>query len=70
MTRHSPAQQLTEARQIAKDHNLLLTEKSSEPGKTTYYVYRLLDRGRRSFLGKRGTPEGARAYVAKLAGFR
>lgn len=70
MTRHSPAQQLAEARQIAHDHGLLLTEKNLEPGKTIYVVYRLLDRGRKTFLGKRGSPEGARAYVAKLASFR
>lgn len=69
MTRHSPHQQLVEARQIAKDHGLVLFEKSIEPGKTSYIVYRKLPDGRKTFLGKRGTPEGVRAYVAKLANF-
>lgn len=70
MTRHSPAQQLTEARQIARDHRLLLIEKPVEPGKTSYIVYRPLPNGRKTFLGKRGTPEGIRAYVARLTNFR
>lgn len=70
MTRHSPAQQLKEARQIARDHALLLVEKPIEPGKTSYIVYRPLSDGRKTFLGKRGTPAGIRAYVSKLAGFR
>jgi len=69
MTRHSPAQQLKEARQIARDHGLVLFEKPIEPGKTIYIVYRMLPNGRKTFLGKRGTPEGARAYVAELANF-
>ena len=69
MTRHTPMQQLIEARQIAKDHGMVLFEKPIEPGKTSYLVYRLLPDGRKTFLGKRGTPEGARAYVARLAHF-
>lgn len=69
MTRHSAAQQLVEARQIAKDHGLVLFEKSTAPGKTIYIVKRKLPDGRTTFLGQRGTPEGVRAYVAKLANF-
>lgn len=69
MTRHSAAQQLIEARQIAKDHGLLVIDCPVEPGKTDYVVYRRLPDGRKSSLGKRGTPEGVRAYVAKLANF-
>lgn len=69
MTRHTPAQQLKEAYQIARDHGLLLVEKPIEPGKRSYLIYRLLPDGHKTFLGKRGTPEGARAYVAKLANF-
>lgn len=69
MTRHSPARQLAEARQIARDHGLLLIEKPIEPGKCSYILYRLLERGRKTFLGKRGTPEGIRAYVARVAKF-
>lgn len=69
MTRHSPAQQLIEARQIAKDHGLILSEKSLEPGKTEYRVYRKLPSGRPAYLGRRSTPEAVRAYVARLADF-
>ena len=69
MTRHSPHQQLVEARQIARDHGLVLFEKSVEPGKTSYIVYRILPDGRKTFLGKRGSPAGVRAYIAKLANF-
>lgn len=69
MTRHSAAQQLIEARQIASDHGLVVSEKSTAPGKTSYLVYRKLPDGRKTFLGKRGSPEGVRAYVAKVANF-
>jgi len=69
MTRHSPAQQLIEARQIARDHGLLVLDCKVAPGKSEYVVYRTLPDGRRTRLGKRGTPEGVRAYVAKLANF-
>lgn len=69
MTRHSAAQQLVEARQIAKDHGLILFEKLVCPGKTLYIIKRKLPDGRTTFLGKRATPEGVRAYVAKLANF-
>lgn len=69
MIRHSAAQQLVEARQIARDHGLVLCEKPIEPGKTSYIVFRRLPQGRKTFLGKRGTPEGVRAYIAKLTHF-
>lgn len=69
MTRHSPAQKLIEARQIARDHGLVLIEKSIEPGKTSYIVYRKLPTGRLALIGKRSTPEATRAYVAKIANF-
>lgn len=65
MTR--PACPLKAARRIARDHGLLLIEKPIDPGKCTFFVYRLLDNGLKTFLGKRGTPEGIRAYVARLA---
>jgi len=69
MTRHSAAQQLIEARQIAKDHGLLVIDCPVQPGKTDYVVYRKLPDGSRTRLGKRASPEGLRAYVAKLANF-
>ena len=69
MTRHTPLQQLKEARQIAKDHGLLVVDCQIEPGKTDYVVYRTLPDGRRTRLGKRATPEGVRKYVCKLTEF-
>ena len=69
MTRHSPAQQLKEARQIAKDHGLLIIDCPVEPGKTDHVVYRLLPDGRRTRLGKRTDPVRLRQYIADLAQF-
>jgi len=69
MTRHSPAQQLKEARQIAADHGLFVKDKALRPGITHWYVYRKLPDGHLTFLGKRGSPEGLRAYVARLTNF-
>lgn len=69
MTRHSAHQQLVEARQIARDHGLLVIDVKAAAGKTEHVVYRQLPDGRRTRLGKRGTPEGLRAYVCKLANF-
>lgn len=53
MTRHSAAQQLVEARQIAKDHGLVLSEKSDAPGKTRYLLYRKLPNGQVAYIGQR-----------------
>jgi len=69
MTRHTPLQQLKEARQIAKDHGLLVVDIKAAPGKTEHIVYRLIPNGQRVRLGKRATAEGLRKYVADLAGF-
>lgn len=69
MTRHTPLQQLKEARQIAKDHGLVVVDIKAAPGKTEHVVYRLTPNGQRVRLGKRATAEGLRNYVAKLAGF-
>lgn len=69
MTRHSAAQQLIEARQIAKEHGLLVVDCPVEPGKTDYVVYRRLPDGRKSRLGKRTDPVRLRQYVAKLTNF-
>lgn len=69
MTRHSAAQQLAEARQIAKDHGLLVIDCPVEPGKTDYVVYRRLPDGRKARLGKRTDPVRLRKYVADLTNF-
>jgi len=45
MTRHTPQQQLHEARQIAKDHGLLVIDVKAAPGKTEHVVYRLVPNG-------------------------
>ncbi|MFA6310623.1 MAG: hypothetical protein WCV99_13385 [Sterolibacterium sp.] len=69
MTRHSPLQQLKEAKQIAKDHGLKVVECPVKPGKTDYVVYRELPDGRDTRLGKRASPQGLRKYVADLTNF-
>jgi len=69
MTRHSPLQQLKEAKQIAKDHGLKVVECQVKLGKTDYVVYRELPNGSDTRLGKRSSPQGLRKYVADLANF-
>lgn len=69
MTRHSPLQQLKEAKQIAQDHGLKVVECPITLGKTDYVVYRQLPDGRRTRLGKRSSPQGLRKYVADLTNF-
>lgn len=69
MSACTPDPQLIEARRIAKAHDLVMIEKPLTAGKTSYIVFRKLPDGRTTFLGKRGTPEGVRAYVARLANF-
>jgi len=69
MTRHSAAQQLVEARQIAKDHGLKVIDCKTAPDKTDYVVYRVLPDGHDTRLGKRSSPQGLRKWVAKLANF-
>lgn len=39
VARHSPAQQLAESRQFARDYNLAICERIVQ-GATTYYVWR------------------------------
>lgn len=73
MTRHSPQQQLKEARAIAQAHHLKVIDftardKSGAP-KTEYIVYRKLPDGRSTRLGKRSTPAGLRKYVCDLTKF-
>jgi hypothetical protein len=63
MSAVTPGPALVEARRLARNAALLLIEK---PG-PIWYIYRPLPDGRKTFLGKRGTPEGARALVAKVA---
>lgn len=66
----NPLRQLVVARRLARQHGLMLKEKLTDDGQTIFLFYRILPDGRPSFLGKRGTPSGACAYVARLAKFR
>ena len=59
MRRHSPLQQLNEAKQIAKDHHMLVVEKDGR-----YLLFRLM-RPHNVFVGQRSSPEALRQFVAK-----
>jgi len=63
MTRHSAAQQIKEAYQIARDHGMFVVQKDG-----VYIVYRKTTE-RPVRLGRRATPEGLRRFVADTAGF-
>lgn len=62
-----PARELAEARRISRASNLLLKEKLVDEDRVSYIVYRILPDGRLTFVGKRGSPAGIRAFVARLA---
>lgn len=68
MVHHSPQQQVKEAKQIAKDHHLIISEKKIGD-RTDYLLFRCSPSGN-IFIGKRGSPEGIRSFVAKAANFR
>lgn len=61
--RHSPLQQLKEAKQIAKDHGLFVIERGG-----AYLLYRE-QQPRNVYVGSRATPEALRAFVCKVANF-
>jgi hypothetical protein len=63
MTRHSPQQQLKEAKQIAQDHGCFVVEKGKE-----YQLYRRLAT-RNAYIGKRSTPAALRSFVCKVTNF-
>ena len=63
MTRHSPLQQLREAKQIAADHGCFVTEKAGK-----YLVFRKMPT-RPVYLGARGTPETLRRFVCQVTNF-
>lgn len=65
--RHTPLQQLKEAKVIARDHGLFVVEKPERAG-TRSLLYRSQTTGN-VFLGRRSSPEGIRALVCKVANF-
>lgn len=58
---HDPVQQLKEARQIAKDYNMFITEKGDR-----FNVFRITP-SRPVYLGSRGTPGTLRSFVEHCA---
>ena len=60
MPRHSPLQQLKEAKQIARDSGCQISERGGH-----YLVYRIVA-GRPVYLGSRGTPETLRSFVRQV----
>lgn len=63
MVRHSPRQQLKEAKQIADDYGCFVREKGG-----IFLVFRRMH-DRAVFLGKRSTPEALRTFVCKVTNF-
>jgi ssDNA-binding replication factor A large subunit len=66
VARHSPAQQLREAQQIAKDYNLRISENLTR-GNITYFVWRLVFNHKDVFIGKTTSPARLRAMVERAA---
>ena len=62
MVRHSPLQQLKEAKKIAQDHGCFVAEKGGK-----FLVYRNCHTP--VFIGARGTPEALRTFVCKVTNF-
>lgn len=67
MRRHTPMQQLTEAKQIAADHGLRVIEKPTPSGRD-YLLYRIVS-GRAVYIGKRSSESGIRSMVCRAANF-
>lgn len=65
--RHSPLQQLKEAKQIARDHGLFVVEKAERDG-TSYLLYRE-QQPTNTLIGRRSSPSGIRNLVCKVANF-
>lgn len=66
VARHSPAQQLQEARQFARDYNLSLVERSTG-GVTTYFVWRKVRGHADVFLFKTTRVETLRSKIERAA---
>ena len=71
MRRHSPRQQVKEAKLIALDHQMFVVEARvfrPDPA-TDYMVFRCLPADGSQLLGKRSSPAGLRKFVCECAGF-
>ena len=69
MRRHSPLQQLKEAKTIAREHGLFIAEKTIN-GHCRYLLYRVRSHGQNIFIGQRGTCEGIRSLVCQVTNFK
>lgn len=65
--RHTPVQQLKEAKTIAAEHGLRVVERTTSTGRA-YLLYRIVD-GRPIYIGKRSSEPGIRTLVCKAANF-
>lgn len=64
--RHSPAEQYRQAKQIALDHNMVISEKKPPEGDTRYVVYRKTG-SRPAFLGQAVGASALFRLVSKLS---
>lgn len=64
--RHSPAEQYRQAKQIALDHNMVITEKKPPQGETRYVVYRKAG-AKPTFLGQATGASGLFRLVSRLS---
>lgn len=62
MRRHSSQEQVKQARQIAKDHNMFIVQKNER-----YFVYRVLPGSRNVCIGHCGNPATLFNKVSKAA---
>jgi hypothetical protein len=62
MRRHSDAQQVKEAQQLARDHGMFVVDKG-----TRYLLYRKMPH-RNVFIGTRGSPAALLKFVSDCAG--
>lgn len=67
--RHSPLQQLIEAKQIALDHGCFVVERRTPKG-PRYLLYRSNPHGNNVYIGQRATCEAIRALVCRATNFR
>lgn len=67
--RHSPLQQLIEAKQIARDHGYFVVERAAKNG-VRYLLYRQNRFGANTYIGQRASCEAIRALVCRVTNFQ